>query len=139
MPPDTHPNVVEYVRLCTAPTDRVLVVADSPAILALAGRAFAGGHPTFRPGFYRLERDQRETLARLQHESVPVVVLSDEDSYNARFVPQFNLIHDYVMATYERAGELPAPAGPPVQVFTRRDLARLDRVSGGVMGLRPSP
>jgi hypothetical protein len=127
VPPDTHPNVVEYVRLCTAPTDRVLVVADSPAILALAGRAFAGGHPTFRPGFYRLERDQRETLARLQHESVPVVVLSDEDSYNARFVPQFNLIHDYVMATYERAGELPAPAGPPVQVFTRRGLAAAHR------------
>jgi hypothetical protein len=122
VPPDAEPNVVEYVRLCTAPTDRVLVVADSPEILALAGRAFAGGQPTFRPGFYRLERDQRETLERLRHESVPVVVLGDAHSYNTHFVPQFNLIHEYVMATYERAGELPAPAGPPVQVFTRRGL-----------------
>ena len=120
VPLDAEPNVVEYVRLCTAPTDRVLVVADSPEILALAGRAFAGGQPTFRPGFYRLERDQRETLERLRHESVPVVVLGDAGSYNTHFVPQFNLIHEYVMATYERAGELPAPAGPPVQVFTRR-------------------
>jgi hypothetical protein len=120
VPPDAEPNVVEYLRLCTAPTDRVLVVADSPEILALAGRAFAGGHPTFRPGFYRLERDQRDTLKRLQHESVPVVVLGDADAYNTHFVPQFTLIHEYVMATYERAGELPAPAGPPVQVFTRR-------------------
>jgi hypothetical protein len=120
VPPDAEPNVVEYVRLCTAPTDRVLVVADSPEILAMAGRGFAGGQPTFRPGFYRLERDQRETLDRLRHQSVPVVVLGDEDSYTTHFVPQFNLIHEYVMATYERAGELPAPAGPPVQVFTRR-------------------
>jgi hypothetical protein len=120
VPPDVEPNIVEYVRLCTAPTDRVLVVADSPEILALAGRGFAGGQPTFRPGFYRLERDQRETLERLRHQSVPVVVLGDEDSYSTHFVPQFNLIHEYVMATYERAAELPAPAGPPVQVFTRR-------------------
>jgi hypothetical protein len=120
VPPDAEPNVVEYVRLCTASTDRVLVVADSPEILALAGRGFAGGQPTFRPGFYRLESDQRETLERLRHESVPVVVLGDQQSYATHFVPQFRLIHDYVMATYERAGELPAPAGPPVQVFTRR-------------------
>jgi hypothetical protein len=120
VPPDAEPNVVEYVRLCTASTDRVLVVADSPEILALAGRSFAGGHPTFRPGFYTLERDQRETLDRLRRESVPVVLLGDEESYATHFVPQFPLIHHYVMATYERAGELPAPAGPPVQVFARR-------------------
>jgi hypothetical protein len=120
VPPDAEPNIVEYVRLCTAPTDRVLVVADSPEILALAGRAFAGGQPTFRPGFYRLESDQRETLERLRHQSVPVVVLGDQESYYTHFVPQFRLIHEYVMATYERAGTLAAPAGPAVQVFTRR-------------------
>jgi hypothetical protein len=120
VPPDAEPNVVEYLRSCTASTDRVLVVADSPEILALAGRGFAGGQPTFRPGFYRLESDQRETLERLRHQSVPVVVLGDQESYATHFVPQFRLIHEYVMAGYERAGDLPAPAGPPVQVFTRR-------------------
>lgn len=119
-PPDAEPNAVEYVRTCTAPTDRVLVVADAPEILALAGRAFAGGQPTFRPGFYTLESDQRLTLDRLRRESVPVVLLDDERSYSSHFVPQFQLIHEYVMAFYDRAGELPAPAGPPVQVLTRR-------------------
>jgi hypothetical protein len=98
----------------------VLVVADAPEILALAGRAFAGGQPTFRPGFYTLESDQRLTLDRLRRESVPVVLLDDERSYSSHFVPQFQLIHEYVMAFYDRAGELPAPAGPPVQVLTRR-------------------
>jgi hypothetical protein len=117
---DPEPNAAEYLRTCTAATDRVLVVADAPEILAMAGRPFAGGHPTFRPGFYTLERDQRQTLERLRHESVPVVLLDEEGSYSSHFVPQFRLIHEHVMADYERVGVLPAPAGAPVQVFTQR-------------------
>jgi hypothetical protein len=120
---DPEPNAAEYVRTCTAITDRVLVVADAPEILAVAGRPFAGGHPTFRPGFYTLESDQRQTLERLRHESVPVVLLDEEGSYSSHFVPQFRLIHEHVMQAYERAGQLPAPAGPPVQVFTERGRA----------------
>jgi hypothetical protein len=124
--PDPEPNAAEYVRMCTALTDRVLVVADSPEILAMAGRAFAGGHPTFRPGFYTLESDQRQTLDRLSRESVPVVLLDAEPSYSTHFVPQFRLIHEHVMAAYERAGELPAPAGPAVQVFVQRGRTATD-------------
>jgi hypothetical protein len=120
-PADAEPNVAEYVRVCTAATDRVLVVADAPEILGMAGRPFAGGHPTFRPGFYRLEKDQRITLERLGGESVPIVLLDEDGSYTSHFLPQFGLIDAYVMSEYHRAGELPAPAGPPVQVFTRRD------------------
>lgn len=119
-PPDAEPNAAEYVRMCTASADRVLVVADAPEILAMAGRRFAGGHPTFRPGFYTLESDQRQTLERLRHESVPIVLLDEEDSYSSHFVPQFRLIDEWVMSGYARAGELPAPAGAPVQVYTLR-------------------
>ncbi len=118
--PDQVPNAVDYLRACTGPADRVLVVADAPEILALAGRPFAGGHPTFRPGFYTLERDQQQTLERLRHQVVPVVLLDDEGSYSSHFVPQFRLIHEHVMAHYERAGDLASPAGPAVQVFTLR-------------------
>jgi hypothetical protein len=121
--PDPDPNAAEYVRMCTALTDRVLVVADSPEILAMAGRGFAGGHPTFRPGFYTLESDQRQTLDRLARETVPVVLLDAEPSYSTHFVPQFRLIHEHVMTAYERAGELPAPAGPAVQVYVQRGHA----------------
>jgi hypothetical protein len=117
VPPDAEPNAVEYVRTCTAPTDRVLVVADAPEILAMAGRPFAGGHPTFRPGFYTLEQDQRQTLDRLARESVPVVLL-DAQRYS-HFEAQFRLIDQYVMGAYERWGELPAPTAP-VQVLTLR-------------------
>jgi hypothetical protein len=120
VPLDSEPNAVEYVRMCTAPTDRVLVVADAPEIVAMAGRWFAAGQPTFRPGFYTLESDQRQTLERLRRESVPVVLLDHDDSYSSHFVPQFRLVHEHVMAVYEHAGDLPAPEGPSVQVFTQR-------------------
>jgi hypothetical protein len=120
---DPEPNATEYLRVCTASSDRVLVVADAPEILAIAGRSFAGGHPTFRPGFYTLEGDQQQTLERMRLESIPVVLLDDEHSYSSHFVPQFRRIHEYVMSAYERAGVLPAPAGPPVQVWTMRGRA----------------
>jgi hypothetical protein len=123
VPPDVEPNAVEYVRQCTAPADRVLVVADAPEILAMAGRPFAGGHPTFRPGFYTLQRDQQQTIARLRGQSVPIVLLDEAHSYSSHFVPQFRLVHEHVMTHYERAGELPAPAGAPVQVFALRGRA----------------
>jgi hypothetical protein len=105
----------------------VLVVADAPEILGMAGRLFAGGQPTFRPGFYRLERDQRLTLQRLQRESVPVVLIDEEGSYLENFAPQFALIHEHIMTSYERAGDLPALAGDPVQVFARRGRTAIRR------------
>jgi hypothetical protein len=122
-PPEAEPNVSDYIRTCTATTDRVLVIADAPGILAMAGRSFAGGHPTFRPGFHRLEKDQRLTLERLRGQSVPVVVLEDEDAYSSHFAGEFALVHEHVVGEYERAGSLPAPGRPPVQVYTRRGLA----------------
>jgi hypothetical protein len=122
-PLDQEPNAAEYLRLCTSASDRVLVVADAPEILAMAGRSFAGGQPTFRPGFYTLESDQQRTLAQLRRESVPIVLLDEEGVYSSHFVPQFRRIDEYVMASYDRAGVLPAPAGPPVQVFTERGRA----------------
>lgn len=119
----SEPNVVDYLRQCTSTEDRVLVVADAPEILAVAGVRFAGGQPTFRPGFYTLERDQQLTIERLRRQSVPVIVLDERTSYTSHFVPQFPLVHAHVMAHYEPAGELAAPAGPPLQVFTERGRA----------------
>jgi len=124
-PVEAEPNAAEYVRVCTAPDDRVLVIADAPEILAFAGRGFAGGQPTFRPGFYRLERDQQVTLRRLRNESVPIVLTDQEPTYRPNFAEQFNLIDQYVRAGYDVAGELPALAGEPVRVFAQRDRTSL--------------
>ena len=119
-PAEAEPNAAEYLRVCTAPDDRVLVIADAPEILAFAGRAFAGGQPTFRPGFYRLERDQLLTLSRLRKESVPIVLTDQEPTYKPNFAEQFNLIDQYVRGAYDEVGELPALAGEPMRVWALR-------------------
>ena len=69
-----------YVNACTAPTDRVLVQAYMPQVLALARRAFAGGHADLRPGFFETEDAQRLTLERLQRQSVPLILLETDES-----------------------------------------------------------
>jgi hypothetical protein len=117
------PDVADYIHACTSPSQRVLVVADAPEILAMAARPFAAGQATFRPGFYTLEHDQRLMLERLRTQDVPVVVTDREHNYLENFASQFTLIHDFIMKHYELVGELPAPAGDPVRVFVRRGRA----------------
>jgi hypothetical protein len=120
---DEGPTVADYIHACTSPSQRVLVVADAPEILAMAARSFAAGQLTFRPGFYALEHDQRLMLERLRTQDVPVVVTDREQTYLVNFASQFTLIHEFITKHYELAGELPALAGDPVRVFVRRGRA----------------
>ncbi len=81
---DDTPDLItlaRYVNACTAPGDRVLVQAYLPQVLALAQRAFAGGHADLRPGFFATEEAQRLTLARLKAQSVPIILLDTGQSY----------------------------------------------------------
>jgi len=114
------PTVADYIHACTSASQRVLVVADAPEILAMAARSPAAGHMTFRPGFYTLDHDQRLMLERLRAQDVPIVVTDLERTYRENFAAQFTLIDDFIMKHYELAGELPALAGDPVRVFVRR-------------------
>jgi len=115
------PTVADYIHACTSPSQRVLVVADAPEILAMAARSPAAGHMTFRSGFYTLDHDQRLMLERLRAQDVPVVVTDQERNYRENFASQFTLIDDFIMKHYELVGELPALAGDPVRIFVRRD------------------
>ena len=66
---ESRPDLITlslYINACTAPTDRVLVQSYLPQVLALARRAFAGGHADLRPGFFETEDAQRLTLERLR-------------------------------------------------------------------------
>jgi hypothetical protein len=121
------PTVADYIHACTSPSQRVLVVADAPEILAMAARSVAAGQLTFRPGFYTLEHDQRLMLERLRTQDVPVVVTDQEQTYLVNFASQFTLIDDFIVQHYELAGELPALAGDPVRVFVRRGRAVTSR------------
>jgi hypothetical protein len=122
------PNVVDYLRTCTDPGDRVLVLADAAEVATFAARPFAGGHPTFRAGFYTLPDDQALTIARLERQSVPIVLTRDEADYHQHIEPAFKAVVAWVDARYEFRGELPALTGPPMRVLVRHDMAASERL-----------
>jgi hypothetical protein len=106
--PSTRPDedsmrLAAYVRECTAPTDRVFMTPYLPQVLALADRAFAGGHADLRSGFFESEAEQRTTIARLQRQSVPLVFF-DRGEVDG-FRRSFPLIVAYLEERYVPAGE----------------------------------
>ena len=92
-----------YVNACTMPDDRVLVQSYLPQVLALARRAFAGGHADLRPGFFEFAEAQRLTVERLRSRSVPMILLDTDDSLRS-FYRSFPIITAYIDQEYRQAG-----------------------------------
>ena len=92
-----------YVNACTTPDDRVLVQSYLPQVLAIARRAFAGGHADLRPGFFEFEEAQRLTVERLRSRSVPIILLDTEDSLRS-FYRSFPIVTAYIDQEYRQAG-----------------------------------
>ena len=67
----------EYLQACTTVDDRLLFVGYEPQVFVLAGRGFAGGHMMFFGDFHTSPRDQMLTIARLERESVPFVIVPE--------------------------------------------------------------
>jgi hypothetical protein len=119
--PSDQATLARYLNACTEPTDRILIQAYLPQVLALAGRAFAGGHADLRPGFFDSPEAQRLTVARLARQSVPVVLLESGDSY-AQFRASFPLVTAYLDERYRLAGT-GAFGGWRLQLFVRTDAS----------------
>jgi len=92
-----------YINACTTPNDRVLVQSYLPQVLAIARRAFAGGHADLRPGFFEFEEAQRLTVERLRRQSVPMILLDTDDSLRS-FYRSFPIITAYIDQEYRQAG-----------------------------------
>jgi hypothetical protein len=110
-----------YVNTCTAPTDRILVQSYMPQVLALARRAFAGGHADLRPGFFETDEAQRLTLSRLKRQSVPLILLDTEKSLQ-NFYQSFPLITAYIDERYQLTATHVFDGRFGISLYTRRDL-----------------
>lgn len=110
-----------YVNACTAPTDRVLVEAYLPQVLALARRAFAGGHADLRPGFFKTESAQRLTLARLERQHVPIMLL-DTDRSLENFRKSFPIVTGHIDQEYTLFGTHEFDGRFGISLFVRKDL-----------------
>jgi hypothetical protein len=120
---DDTPDLItlaRYVNACTAPTDRVLVQAYLPQVLALAQRPFAGGHADLRPGFFATDDAQRLTLARLKAQSVPIILLDTGQSYE-NFRSSFPLVMAHIDSEYQLAGTREFDGRFGINLFVRKD------------------
>jgi hypothetical protein len=115
-----------YFEACTDPADRVFVSQYLPQVPALSRRAFAGGHPDLRPGFFATEAHQQLFLERIRTESVPVLVVPPPAEYGG-FAEAFPQVAEYFAAHYDPAGERDLDDGLHVAILTRRDRQRASR------------
>lgn len=112
------PPVIRYLDACTAPDDRVFVTWYAPEIHVFANRRFAAGQA------YLLGRGQRSTeyqqgmLRRLEHETVPVVLINRrEEEWLSTSYP---LVAAYIAQHYDVAGSYATTAGEEIAVAIRR-------------------
>lgn len=104
------PMLVEYIRECTTPADKVLVTWYGPEVHVYARRGFAGGRTFFSPGFWGSAADQRAVIERLERESVPIIVADvgayeGGTRYHLHFQRGFPIVDEYLRARYAIAGE----------------------------------
>jgi hypothetical protein len=104
----------------------VFVSQYLPQVPALSRRAFAGGHPDLRAGFFATEADQQLFLERITSESVPVLIVPPASEYGG-FAEAFPRVAEYFAAHYNPAGERDLNDGLVVAVLTRRDRASVSR------------
>ncbi len=98
-----------YVAACTAADDYLLVGAYAPEIPVFARRRFAAGQPIVSLSFYTSDADQRRAIDRLRHQSVPIILTTDQ-GYDEEFRSDYPLLAQYVELHYRLAGTIATDA-----------------------------
>jgi hypothetical protein len=101
-------EAVEYVRRCTAPTDRVVALPPLLGLYYFADRPFAGGQPAWSPGFFSAAADQRAWIARVRRQRPRVVVGDLGSGFDGRpersFAVYSRLVSEYISTRFVPIG-----------------------------------
>lgn len=107
-----QPRLARYLLDCLADDDRALIVGFIPQAFVLSGHGFAGGHPRFVYGMLRRPSEQRQMMAWLERESVPIIIESTGAS-----VAEYPLL----FARLRRHYEAPVRFGDQISIYAARD------------------
>ena len=110
-----------YIYQCTAPTDRVLAANFLPELNFYSERGFAGGQVYLLVGWHAAMTDQQLTIARLERQRVPVMIL-DEASQDATWA-HFPLVADHVREHYTVAATSTFGGDRVYVVYVNRKLS----------------
>jgi nitrate reductase gamma subunit len=119
-------QAADYLHRCTRPTDRVIVVGYYADVPAFSERLFAGGRVTFVVDSYVDERYMRETIAKLESQSVPIVLGGAEVDYS-----EFRLLREYLLGRYKEVGTVTFDDGS-LSVWVRRGLTGTETGPNGL-------
>jgi len=116
-------RLADYLHGCMRPDDRLLVVAYMPQLFYFADRPFAAGHVDVRAGYLVDERDQRAAVARLERQSVPLVVTEPRTVFETRYRAQSPLLLAYLDRVYADAGDHDF-GGESFRILVKKDEIR---------------
>jgi hypothetical protein len=94
-------KLTRYVHECVPAGERVLLVAYEPQVFYYSERLFAGGMEYFHQGRFSSPDELAETVERLSHQPVPMVII--ERTRAEMFRDVYKPVFDYVGAKYHRA------------------------------------
>jgi hypothetical protein len=110
-----------FIYQCTAPTDRVLTGNFLPEVNFYGERGFAGGQVYLLVGWHSSISDQQLTVARLERQRVPVVIV-DEAAQSTTW-RSFPLVADYVKRHYRVAATSTFGGERMYVVYVAREIA----------------
>ena len=108
-------GLVDYLRRCTRPDDRVFAAWFVPQLYFFSSRGFAGGMVVTFGGHWSDPARQHRIVAKLKSEPVPVAIFQDDGS---EFRATYPIVDDYLRANYSSGG-----AVGPYRVLVRNGLA----------------
>jgi hypothetical protein len=109
------------IKECTSPDERILVLPFFPEVYYLSERLFGAEQMMTVPGYYDSDDDQRQAIANLDRQDVPLFVSSPTFTYDNdpdRALPKTHpLLWEHLESSYEEVRRFRR-----FTVATRRDL-----------------
>jgi hypothetical protein len=108
--------LVDYLRRCTDPDDRVFAAWFAPHLYFFSGRGFAGGMVVTFGGHWSEPDRQHRIVAKLRTEEVPVVIFQNDRS---DFRAAYPMVDEYLRINYANDSSWGSEVG--YQVLARNE------------------